>query len=209
MSAITDFQNRYNIPGPKGSLETGKRLLNFCWYTNVELSSLKTIMTDVDGRYHHTKVAPGQVNPDVWVQQRAYARTVFSGPYREILDRIDSPFIHLITDYCAPRVSFAEGKCLLVGDAAALLRPHIAYSTNQAAYHTSLTERLVKGEITSAQWEYQVSVTAYLHWQRSVWYGEYFQSPIYKSISSGVYYWMLLATAKVRFWLGWLPEPVF
>lgn len=163
-------------------------------------------MTDASGKLHHTQLAPGQVRPEIWEKQKDFAKTLFSNPYLEVLEKIGSPFLHLITDYCSPRASFADGKVLLVGDAATLLRPHIAFSTNQAAYHALLTEKLVQGHLTTEQWEYQVSTAAYLHWRRSLWFGEFFQRPIYVSIGSAVLFWATSAIARIRTWLGWLPQ---
>ncbi|KAI1802384.1 FAD/NAD(P)-binding domain-containing protein [Daldinia bambusicola] len=196
----------YYIPGKGGSVEPGKRLLNFCWYTNVSDPSLDSIMTDIDGKRHHTKLPPGQVHPEVWEAQKARARTLFTSPYLEIVENIGSPFVHLITDYCSPRASFARGKVLLVGDALTLLRPHTAYSTNQAAYHTFLAEELVTGRLTLEEWEYKVTTVAYLQWRRSAWFGEYFQRPLYRSLGPGILFWATSALAKLRSWMGWLPS---
>lgn len=180
-------------------------MLNFCWYTNVPQSSLNEIMTDINGRLHHTKLSSDEVQPKIWEKQKAFAKSIFAPPYFEVLEKIDSPFLHLITDYCAPRASFAGGKALTVGDASTLLRPHIAFSTNQAAYHALLTEKLVTGQLTAEEWEYQVCTAGYLHWRRSLWFGEFFQTPLYLSIRSAVLYWATSALAKVRIWMGWIP----
>ncbi|KAI1778118.1 FAD/NAD(P)-binding domain-containing protein [Hypoxylon cercidicola] len=196
----------YNIPGKSGSIEPGQRVLNFCWYTNVPRSSLDSIMTDINGERRHTQLPPGKTRPEVWEKQRAYAKTIFALPYLEVLERIASPFVHIVTDYCSSRASFAGGKVLLVGDAATLLRPHLAFSTNQGAYHALLTEKLVTGRLTAEEWEYQVTTAAYLHWRRSVWYGEYLQRPLYVSIWSALLFWAPSALARVRIWLGWLPK---
>ncbi|KAI1651123.1 FAD/NAD(P)-binding domain-containing protein [Daldinia loculata] len=195
----------YYIPGKGGSVEPGKRLLNFCWYTNVPLSSLDTIMTDINGKRHYTKLPPGQVRPEVWETQKSIAKTQFAPPYLEVIEKIGLPFLHLITDYCSPRASFMGGKVLLVGDAVTLLRPHIAYSTNQAAYHALLTEKLVTRKLTLEEWEYQVTTAAYLQWRRSAWFGEYFQRPLYISIGTAMLFWATSALAKLRIWMGWLP----
>lgn len=196
----------YNIPGEGGSIQPGKRLLNFCWYNNVPETSLDEIMTDANGIRHHTQLAPGQVRSEIWENQKDFAKTIFAPPYLEVIEKIGSPFLHQITDYCSPQASFAGGKVLMVGDAVSLVRPHIAFSTNQAAYHTLLTEKLCKGELTIEQWEYQVSKAAYLHWRRSVWFGQFFQRPLYISIGSAFLYWATSALARVRSWLGWLPQ---
>ncbi|KAI0441141.1 heterokaryon incompatibility protein-domain-containing protein [Xylaria telfairii] len=54
----------YSIPGKSGSIEHGDRVRNFCWYTNIPVASLVNIMTDVEGKRHHTKLAPGKVRPE-------------------------------------------------------------------------------------------------------------------------------------------------
>ncbi|TGJ79822.1 hypothetical protein E0Z10_g8945 [Xylaria hypoxylon] len=196
----------YNIPGKSGSIEPGERTLNFCWYTNVPDASLAEIMIDIEGKLHHISLPPGKVDPTVWKKQRDYAKTIFAPAYLEMIQRIDSPFLHLITDFCSPRAAFAGGKILTVGDASTLLRPHIAFSTNQAASHVLLTEKLVKGIVTPEEWEYQVTTATHLHWRRSVWFGEYFQQPFYISIKSALAFWTAFTLAKVRIWMGWLPE---
>ena len=170
-------------------------------------------MTDVDGVRHRTSVPPGKVRKDIWSVQQAQARLFyvsgkgFPPPYLEILSGIASPFVHLITDYVSPSAAFADGKVLLVGDAAALFRPHIAFSTNQAAAHALLTEKLLTGVIKDTkEWEWQILTAGSLHWMRSVWFGDWFQRPFRVAIWSGVTYWW--AAAKAKFWcaLGWLPE---
>ena len=170
-------------------------------------------MTDIDGVRHRTSLPPGKVKEETWNAQRARARLshasyhAFPPPYLEILFSITSPFVHLITDYVSPSVAFADGKVLLVGDAATLVRPHIAFSTNQAASHALLTERLVKGEIKNVRdWEWQVLTAGSLHWKRSVWFGDWFQRPFRMAVWSGVAYWVAAAKVKLFCALGWLAE---
>ncbi|XXH03954.1 hypothetical protein Hte_010362 [Hypoxylon texense] len=167
----------------------------------------RIIMTDVDGKRHHTQLPPGSVRVEVWEKQRAIARKVFEPPHLDIIEKIASPFLHLITDYHSRRASFAGGKVLLFGDAAPLVLPHLVFSTNQAAYHALLTERLVTGYITSEEWEYQLTTAAYLHWRRSIWFGQYFQQPLYVSIGSAVLFWATSTLARLRTQIGWLPKP--
>ena len=180
--------------------------MNFCWYTNTSPDVLDAIMTDIGGVRHHTKLAPAEVQPRVWEMQRAVGRTVFAPPYVEVLENISSPFIHLITDYISSQISFLEGRVLLVGDASALLRPHIAFSTNQAAYQTFITEKMIQGEITVDQWEYQILEAAHLHWRRSIWFGEFFQRPLHIAIGSALRYWVRAARVAFAVWMRWLPN---
>ena len=197
---------RYNIPGKDGSVEPGSRFLNFCWYTNVpDGEGLADIMTDVDGVVHHTSIAPGKVRPEVWAQQREIARTVFHARYLAIIDHIASPFVHKITDYYSPDVTYMDRKVLLVGDSATLLRPHIAFSTNQAAYQCKLLERVVSGEMNLERWEWLVTRFTWVQWLRSIWYGEFFQRP-WTSIFAAVPFWAATGLEKVRYFMGTVPQ---
>ncbi|KAI9046261.1 uncharacterized protein KD926_004099 [Aspergillus affinis] len=196
----------YYIPGEAGSVEPGQRLLNFCWYSNENTSHLDSILTDTSGHKHRITVPPHRLRPEIWARQQKLAETILAPPYLEIVRKISAPFVHLITDHCSPQASFLNGKVLLVGDASALLRPHIAFSTNQAAYQAGLTERLVKGDIRLDEWEYQVTVATHLHWRRSVWFGNFFQRSWPSALWSAVLYWALVVVNAIRTWMGWLPK---
>lgn len=215
----------YHIPGPAGSITPGDRYLNLCWYQNIDAEQLPQLMTDIHGVQHHTSVGPGLLPTHRWEAQRTLAaRLDFPAPYREILSLIDSPFLHLITDYPPPEhTSFLGGRVRLVGDAATFLRPHIAFSTNQAAGHAALTERLIslvsssastskqsRFEDVEAEWEYRISQTGELHWARSIWFGDFFQNPsLLRAVwDSALRYWRLAAVYRVRYWFGWVDKPV-
>ncbi|MCJ1390653.1 hypothetical protein MMC18_003514 [Xylographa bjoerkii] len=196
----------YYIPGKDGSLDQGKRYLNFCWYTNVATgAALADIMTDVDGTEHHTSLAPGKVRPPIWERQRKLAHGVFHARYLEVIDKIASPFVHKITDYYSPEAAFMGGKVMLVGDAAALLRPHIAFSTNQAAYQCKLLEKVVKGEMSREEWNWHVTRFTWLHWLRSIWFGEFFQRP-WTSIFAALPYWAAAGVERVRYYTSVIPQ---
>ena len=127
-------------------------------------------------------------------------------PFKEVMSNIAHPFIQVITDYHSPRASFGDGRVLLVGDALTLLRPHVAFSTNQAAFDCRCAESLMKGEITAAGWENQVVRFGHLHWRRSIWFGKWFQSPLYISVFAGIQYWLAAATdARGQRW--WMSGP--
>ena len=42
----------YLIPGAEGSVEEGKRLVNWVWYQNTTEEELKEVMTGCDGVRH-------------------------------------------------------------------------------------------------------------------------------------------------------------
>lgn len=149
----------YIIPGDQGSLRPGERLLNFVWYCNYDENSneFADIMTDSDGYRHVNSLPIGKMREEVWAKQKARGKRVMPRPLAELLDKTRQPFISTISDSIAPRASFFDGKLLLVGDAFALFRPHVALSTNQAALHCLLSESILKGEMSVSEWEDQVS----------------------------------------------------
>ena len=158
-------------------------------------------MTDKDGHRHHDIVPAGQVRDDVWEKQCLHGHQVLAAPYRELLSKISSPFIQKITDSCSPRASFFDGKVLLVGDALAHFRPHIAFSTNQAAFDCLQMQLYLNGEIGISEWETRVLRFGNLHWLRSIWWGNYFQCGFFFALPSAVWYWTAVATQVVRdFW---------
>ena len=124
-------------------------------------------MTDIDGHRHRSTVPPGKICPKVWAKQQAYGRRVLAAPIKELVDKITSPFVTAISDCQAPRASFFANKLLLVGDALALFRPHIAQSTNQAATNCMLLEKTLIGEMDFSEWEKQVIHYAHLTRLRS------------------------------------------
>lgn len=195
----------YTIPGDHGSLEPGKRLLNFLWYTNETEASLNEIMKDsVSGQRHHYLVPAGRVREDVWhaAVQRAHT-AAFPAPLLDIIAHIRRPFIQVITDFCSPRATFEDGRVLLLGDGLALLRPHTAFSGTQAAFHALMVEDYVNGKISLGDWEERVLRYSQLHWSQSVWWGEFYQRPLVVALFFLAQYWMYCGINLVKsLWQG-------
>lgn len=162
--------------------------MNFLWYTNETPQSLDDIMLDKDGHRHRYIVPSGKVREEVWQKFRD-RQSLLAAPHREVLLKIQQPFIQSITDFVSPRAAFEGGRILLVGDALSLYRPHTASSTNQAAFHCLMLERLVKGEIDAARWEREVLEFGNLHCLRSIWYGENYQRKLWDALPSALRYW--------------------
>jgi len=127
-------------------------------------------MTDIDGIRHQRTVPFSKVRPEVWAKHLSDHSSGFAFPIKEVLDKIDSPFVTAISDCISPQASFYNNKLFLVGDALALFRPNVAQSTNQAALHCLLLEKLLQGEITSSAYEQQALSYAHttLLWGREV-----------------------------------------
>jgi 2-polyprenyl-6-methoxyphenol hydroxylase-like FAD-dependent oxidoreductase len=125
----------YTIPGKHGTIEPGKRLLNWVWYVNYKEDSPEHVdlMTDTEGKRHHITLPAGGVRDEVWTRQKEYAKENLSPQFAELVEKTEVPFIQAITDVIAPSANLDSGRVLLIGDALAGLRPHTAMSTSQAA----------------------------------------------------------------------------
>jgi 2-polyprenyl-6-methoxyphenol hydroxylase-like FAD-dependent oxidoreductase len=193
----------YTIPGSNGCLEAGERFLNFLWYTNQSPEELEEILKDaIDGHVHHNIVPSGHVREDIWSAQITRAqKEPLPCSFLEVMGKIRSPFIQVITEFCSPRAAFENGRVLLVGDALSLFRPHTAFSGTQAAFHASRVEEYIRGEISVSEWEEKVSRYSRLHWSQSVWWGDFYQVHPLAALLSGLKYWWLCGIDKVKSWL--------
>lgn len=192
----------YTIPGINGSLEPGERLLNFLWYTNESEESLHDILIDgVDGHRHHNLVPAGRVREGIWNAQVQRAKDVpLPLPFLEVMIKIRGPFIQVITEFCAPKAAFEDGRVLLVGDALSLFRPHTAFSGTQAAFHALRVEEYVGRRITLQEWEEKVIRFSNLHWAQSIWWGKFYQHHMAVALLSGLQYWWYCGTDRMKSW---------
>jgi 2,6-dihydroxypyridine 3-monooxygenase len=121
----------YPIPAADGSVERGRRLMNFVWYRNVAAGpELDALMTDRDGVRRELSVPPGAVAPaEVAELQRAAER--LPPVVAELVTGVPDPFVQQVVDVTVPRMAF--GAACLIGDAAFVARPHAAAGTAKAA----------------------------------------------------------------------------
>jgi len=148
----------YVIPGAKGTLKQGERLVNWVWYCNYAAGSeqWRDLMTDVNGKLNTTTLHAGKMRPEVWQQQKDYARRVLPPQFADLVCETKEPFVQAITDSISNENIFADGKVLAVGDAVAGFRPHTAASTSQAAYHALLLEKVFKNDMSWGEWQDEV-----------------------------------------------------
>lgn len=85
----------YVIPGEHGSLEPGKRLINWVWYCNYAEGSkeLDELMTGTDGSRHPITLPVGKMRPEILERQRARARESLPPQFAEIVCGTRQPFI--------------------------------------------------------------------------------------------------------------------
>ncbi|OSS48929.1 hypothetical protein B5807_07073 [Epicoccum nigrum] len=156
----------YTIPGLNGTVEPGKRLINWVWYVNYEEDSPEHVqlMTDKDGKKHHITLPPGGIQDSVWQRQKKLAKEILPPQFAELVNKTEVPFIQAITDVISPdAVLPSNHRVVLIGDALAGFRPHTAASTNQAALDAmklaKAIERILEGadrDKTLKQWEEDV-----------------------------------------------------
>lgn len=192
----------YTIPGKDGSLEPGERLVNFCWYTNQSPQSLDEILKDsIDGHRHRSTVPAGRVRDTVWAARLEHARSEpLPSALLEIITKIQSPFIQVITDYYSTRGAFENGQVLLIGDALTLVRPHAGLSSAKSAFHALAIEDYACGRISLAEWEDRVLRYSSLLWAQGAWWGEFYQGNKYTALLSGVQYWTYKAWYNTVSW---------
>ena len=121
----------YPIPGEDGSTARGERLLNFVWYRNYAAGpELDALMTDRDGLLRERTLPPGAATDDNVAETRAFAAANLAPAIAELVEATERPFVQAIYDLEVPRMAF--GRTCLLGDAAFVIRPHIAAGTAKA-----------------------------------------------------------------------------
>ncbi|KAI0022610.1 FAD/NAD(P)-binding domain-containing protein [Xylariomycetidae sp. FL0641] len=196
----------YTIPGPNGTLEPGKRLLNFLWYTNETPEALEAIMTGKEGHHYRNIVPSGCVRPEIWSSRLEHAQGIpLPQAFLEVIMKIRQPFIQRITEFCSPKATFEDGKVLIIGDALSLFRPHTAFSCTQAAFHTSMVEAYIGGKVSLEQYEENVLRYSYLHYKQSAWWGAFYQDCFASSMLVAVHYWFYCGVDQVKSW--WNGQP--
>lgn len=121
----------YEIPGGGGSVEPGRRRVNWVWYVNVsEGPDLEALLTDRNGTRRHSTLQRGAVRQDSMTSMVELARSALPDPFARMIAATPEPFIQSILDLLAPRLVF--GSLALIGDAASLIRPHLGSGSAKA-----------------------------------------------------------------------------
>ena len=150
-------------------------MINIAWYCNCAEDGLIDILTDIDGHKHRYSLPSGKMRNEGWERQKAVAEDLLPPPFFELINKIDHPFVTVISDTAPSKASFFDGRLLLVGDVLTLFRPHNALSSNQAAFDCLQSEKMLQGEINVSEWETRVLQHAKLNRLRAISWGAYFQ----------------------------------
>ncbi|KAL7619796.1 hypothetical protein AAE478_010339 [Parahypoxylon ruwenzoriense] len=164
----------YLIPGKDGTVEPGRRLINFVYYTNFPEGSaeLEEILTDKKGRRRQITMPPGMTDPSAWEKQRQLARERLPPQFAEVVCGTSKPFVQAVTDVISPRNEYMDGKVVLIGDALAGFRPHTVASTSQAAFDAMIYADYIAGRVSREEWKKQTLGFARYIQKRGVDMGE-------------------------------------
>ncbi len=121
----------YLVAGADGEVEPGERRYNWVWYRRIPAEELAGVLTDPHGKAHPFSLAPGQVTAAHARTLQADAQALLPPPFAAAVAAEPRPFVQAIFDYEAPRM--VNGRIILLGDAAFVVRPHTAMGVSKAA----------------------------------------------------------------------------
>lgn len=165
---------RYHVPSEGGSLEPEDCQFIWIWYENMaeDADEYRELFTGASGKRYWTTIPRGEIQPKLWSRKRERGESL-SAPFSELLAKTPDPLLSVVREWSSPRAVFHDGNLLLVGDAFALLRPHVGLSTNQAAMQALGLAEVFNGKCSMAEWETKSLAYAQKTKTESNTYGEY------------------------------------
>src|SRR3954464_9470819 len=101
----------------------------FIWYRPV--TDLKDLFTDATGKSHGASIPPPLIRKQFIDEMKAHALDVLPAPISAVVQKAPQPLLQAISDMESPRMTF--GRVALLGDAAFVVRPHVAGGAGKAA----------------------------------------------------------------------------
>jgi 2-polyprenyl-6-methoxyphenol hydroxylase-like FAD-dependent oxidoreductase len=128
------------VPGPS---------LYFIWYRTIERELLADLFTDASGKNHGVSIPPPLIRPELVAEMKSHAHDVLPACVSEVVQKTAQPLLQAITDMESPRMTF--GRVALAGDAAFVVRPHVAGGAGKAALDARcLVDSLDNADIATA-----------------------------------------------------------
>lgn len=121
----------YLVPGAGGEVTTGERRYNWVWYRSMTQLELADLMRQCGKPAHSFSTAPGELPDELRHRLIADAKQMLPEPFAAAVAAEEQPFMQAIYDYVAPRMT--GRRVALLGDAAAVVRPHTAMGAAKAA----------------------------------------------------------------------------
>ena len=101
----------------------------FIWYRTV--ADLGELFTDASGRNHGLSIPPPLIRPEFIAEMKAHALEMLPAPIAAAVQKAPQPLLQAISDMESPRMTF--DRVALAGDAAFVVRPHVAGGAGKAA----------------------------------------------------------------------------
>jgi 2-polyprenyl-6-methoxyphenol hydroxylase-like FAD-dependent oxidoreductase len=121
----------YPIAGADNDLRAEHRRFNWVWYRPLPSPLLKDMLRGEDGVEYDLSIPPPKVRQELIEGLRRAGDAFLPPAFNDILGRIKRPFFTPIYDFTTPQIAF--GRVALIGDAAALARPHVGMGVSKAA----------------------------------------------------------------------------
>ena len=113
----------YVVPGSKNEIEAGKRRLNWAWYENVPSQNIPVIFGNRRSSVGAASLPPGAVSERQKVRLFKRAKRLLPGFVSDVICGTNKLLMQGIFDVQVP--SYQKGRICLIGDAAAVARPHV------------------------------------------------------------------------------------
>lgn len=111
----------YFVPGLDGSIDRGRRLVNWASYIDLPEDEVEAFMVDRSGRGRVGTVPPGEMRPDAERTLKDQMIEVLPNLYGRIIDATADTYVQLI--YTARVPAYASGRMCLIGDAGSVAQP--------------------------------------------------------------------------------------
>jgi 2-polyprenyl-6-methoxyphenol hydroxylase-like FAD-dependent oxidoreductase len=129
----------------------------FIWY---RAGSLADLFTDATGRNHGMSIPPPLIRPQFIAEMKAHALEVLPPAIAALVQKTPQPLLQAISDMESPRMTF--GRVALLGDAAFVVRPHVAGGAGKAAMDAQcLADSLLRSDIQDGLKKYEASQLAF------------------------------------------------
>ena len=132
----------YLVPGRNGETQIGQRRVNWGWYVNTPEVDLAKSLTDRNGTIHTTSLPAGSVSDERIAELHEQALRFLPEFVAEMVVCTGRPFIQAIFDGNIP--SYRRGNICLIGDASAVVRPHVAAGATKALYSVMSLTAILK-----------------------------------------------------------------
>ena len=142
------------MPGRDADTRPGHRRYHWVWFRPIDFAlGLPDLCTDATGKCHGVSIPPPLIRPELVAEVKAHADAVLAPQLALAVARTRLLMLQPIFDLASPRV--AQGRVVLVGDAAFAARPHVGAGVTKAALDAAcLADALGECELDAALLRY-------------------------------------------------------